>query len=44
MCKSLYIFHNKAIEKCKFEKNHPMLITADNVDFVIYSSCESSFY
>ena len=41
MRKNLYIFHNKAIQKCKFEKNHVMLITVDNVDFVIYKSQNS---
>ena len=37
MCKSFYIFDNKAIQKCIFEKIHLMLITLGDVDFVIYS-------
>ena len=33
--KSLYIFHNKVYKNINLKKIHVMLITVDNVDFVI---------
>ena len=37
MCKSLHSFHNKAIQKCKFEKkNHLILISVDNDNLSFY--------
>ena len=45
MCKSFYIFHNKAIQKRLSEKIHQMLITLDNIDLLIYSRrYNNSFY